>query len=160
MSERTERLDRIDLQILRLLQENSDLKTKELAEAVGLSTTPVFERQRRLEREGYIKRYIAELDMEKINYGFVVFCNVKLQRINNSIATAFVEAIKGINEVAECYNISGEYDYLLKIYAADMKSYQHFVLNVLGKIESIGDIRSIFVLDTIKRMTGIQLPEK
>ena len=98
--------------------------------------------------------------MEKINYGFVVFCNVKLQRINNSIATAFVEAIKGINEVAECYNISGEYDYLLKIYAADMKSYQHFVLNVLGKIESIGDIRSIFVLDTIKRMTGIQLPEK
>ena len=153
-----DKLDKIDFQILRCLQSDSSLTTKELAQKVNLSTTPVFERVKRLEREGYIKRYVAVLDMEKINYGFVVFCNVKLLHINSSVAHDFVNAINAIPQVSECYNTSGEFDYLLKIHAADMKDYQNFVLNVLGNIESIGDIQSVFVLDTTKQDVGCQLP--
>ena len=80
----TEKLDKVDLQILRTLQENARLTTKELAAQVSLSSTPVFERLKRLEREGYIKKYIAVLDADKLNQGFVVFCNVKLRRLSSS----------------------------------------------------------------------------
>mgnify|MGYP002622688892 CR=1 FL=1 len=155
-----EKLDSIDIKILRTLQKDSSLTTKELSQRVKLSSTPVFERVKRLERDGIIKRYVAVLDMDKINFGFVVYCNVKLQRINNSIANEFTSAVAKIPQVTECYNISGEFDYLLKIHASDMKDYQHFVLNVLGRIESIGNLQSIFVLDTIKQDIGYQLPEE
>ena len=79
----TEILDETDLQILRILQKNAKLTTKELADAVNLTPTPVFERQKRLERKGYIKRYVAVLDAEKLNQGLLVFCNVKLKQINH-----------------------------------------------------------------------------
>lgn len=110
----TEKLDKVDLQILRTLQENARLTTKELAAQVSLSSTPVFERLKRLEREGYIKKYIAVLDADKLNQGFVVFCNVKLRRMNKDIAMEFTRIVQQIPEVTECYNISGSYDYLLK----------------------------------------------
>ncbi|MDR2915701.1 MAG: Lrp/AsnC family transcriptional regulator, partial [Tannerella sp.] len=127
-----ETLDKTDLQILRTLQNNSKLTTKELAAQVNLSTTPVFERLKRLESGGYIKKYVAILDAEKLNFGFVVFCSVKLRRLNRDIAAEFTRIIQDIPEVTECYNISGEYDYLLKIHAPDMQSSQEFILNVLG----------------------------
>ena len=102
----SERLDKIDLQILRILQENARLTTKELAARVSLSSTPVFERLKRLESGGYIKRYIAVLDAGKLNQGFVVFCKVKMQRLSYEIATEFARIIRDIPEVTECYNIS------------------------------------------------------
>lgn len=151
----TDRLDQTDLQILRTLQENARLTTKELAATVHLSSTPVFERQKRLEREGYIKRYIAVLDAEKLNQGFLVFCNVKLRVLNRDIAADFVRVINGIPEVTECYNISGNYDYLLKIHAPNMKYYQEFVLNVLGAIDSLGSLESTFVMEEVKHNYGI-----
>jgi len=132
------KIDKVDLQILRTLQGNARLTLKELAAQVSLSSTPVFERLKRLENEGYIKKYIAILDAEKLNQGFVVFCNVKLSRINQEIATEFTRIIQDIPEVTECYNISGSFDYLLKIHAPNMKYYQEFILNVLGSIESLG----------------------
>ena len=150
-----ETLDKIDLQILRVLQENARLTTKELAARVHLSTTPVFERLKRLEGEGYIKKYIALLNAGKLNRGFVVFCCVKLRRLNRDIAFDFVRVIKDIPEVTECYNISGEYDYLLKIHAPDMKYYQEFLLNVLGAIDSLGSLTSMFVMDEVKQNGGI-----
>ena len=150
-----ETLDKIDLQILRVLQENARLTTKELAARVHLATTPVFERLKRLEGEGYIKKYIALLDAGKLNRGFVVFCCVKLRRLNRDIAFDFVRVIKDIPEVTECYNISGEYDYLLKIHAPDMKYYQEFLLNVLGAIDSLGSLTSMFVMDEVKQNGGI-----
>ena len=110
-----EKLDKVDLQILRTLQENARLTTKELAARVSLSSTPVFERLKRLESGGYIKKYIAVLDAEKLNQGFVVFCSVKLRRLNRDIAAEFTRIIQDIPEVTECYNISGSYDYLLII---------------------------------------------
>ena len=152
-----EALDKTDLQILRILQNNSKLTTKELAAQVNLSTTPVFERLKKLETEGYIKKYVAILDAEKLNCGFVVFCSVKLKRLNREIAGEFTRIIQNIPEVTECYNISGEYDYLLKIHAPDMKYYQEFIINVLGTIDSLGSLMSTFVMVEIKHNYGISI---
>ena len=143
-------LDKTDLQILRVLQNNSRLTTKELAAKVNLSPTPVFERVKRLEANGYIKKYVAVLDPAKLNRGFVVFCSVKLRRLNRDIAAEFTRIVREIPEVTECYNISGDYDYLLKIHAPDMKYYQEFIINVLGTIESMGSLMSTFVMDEVK----------
>lgn len=153
----TEKLDKVDLQILRALQENARLTTKELAAQVSLSSTPVFERLKRLEREGYIKKYIAVLDADKLNQGFVVFCNVKLRRMNKDIAMEFTRIVQQIPEVTECYNISGSYDYLLKIHAPNMKYYQEFIINVLGTVDSLGSLESMFVMDEVKHDYGLHI---
>lgn len=145
-----EKLDEIDIKLLRLLQENARLTTKELSDKVNLSTTPVFERVKRLEREGYIMKYVAILDPEKLNRGFTVFCSVKLVKLNREIALNFTKTVKEIPQVSECYNISGEYDYLLKINVPNMKSYHELILNVLGRIENLGSISSMFVMEEIK----------
>ena len=152
-----ETLDETDLQILRILQKNAKLTTKELADAVNLTPTPVFERQKRLERKGYIKRYVAVLDADKLNQGLLVYCNVKLKQINREIAEAFTRRVQLIPEVTECYNTSGNYDYLLKVRAADMKQYQEFVLNKLGEIESLASIESTFVMSEIKQTYGVHI---
>ena len=152
-----ETLDEIDLQILKTLQKNAKLTTKELADAVHLTPTPVFERQKRLEKKGYIKKYVAILDPEKFDQGLLVFCKVKLKQINHEIADAFVRRIQRIPEVTECYNTSGAYDYLLKVRARDMKQYQEFVLNKLGTIENVASVESTFVMAEIKQNYGIQL---
>ena len=150
-----ETLDKIDLQILRVLQENARLTTKELAARVSLTTTPVFERLKRLEANGYIKKYMAIVDAEKLHQGFIVFCKVKMTRLNRDIAQDFSRIVQGIPEVTECYNISGSYDYLLKIHAKDMKHYQAFILNVLGTIEHLSSLESVFVMDELKHTYGI-----
>ncbi len=157
MREQTHTIDDADLRILRALQLDSRLTIKEIANKVGLSSTPVFERLKRLERQGYIKQYITILDAEKLNLGFMVFCNVKLNGINKKIATEFVERVKELKEVTECYNVSGNFDYLLKIHVHDMKSYQEFILNKLGVIESVGHIESTFVMNEDKHTYGINI---
>ncbi len=151
----SENLDKTDLLILRIMQQNARLTIKELAAEVHLSTTPVFERLKRLERNGYIKKYIAVLDADKLNQGFVVFCNVKLRRISREIALDFIERIKAIPQVTECYNVSGNFDYMLKIHVPDMKSYQEFLLNSLGAIESVAHVESTFVMNEEKHEFGI-----
>ena len=153
----TETLDATDLQILKTLQKNAKLTTKELADIVHLTPTPVFERQKRLERQGYIKKYVAILDPDKLNQGLLVFCKVKLKQINHEIADAFVRRIQRIPEVTECYNTSGAYDYLLKVRAQDMKQDQEFVLNTLGDIDSVGSIESTFVMSEVKQNYGINI---
>lgn len=148
-------LDETDLKLLRILSENSNLTTKELSLMVNLSPTPVFERVKRLEKEGFIKKYIALIDAEKLNKGFIVFCNIKLKQHERFINNKFVEDIMLIDEVVECYNISGEYDFLLKVYANDMKHYQDFVFNKLAMVDSIGSTHSSFVMREIKNTHNI-----
>lgn len=150
-------LDEIDIKILRLLQEDARRTTKELAAGVNLSTTPVFERLKRLEREGYIKQYVAILDAEKLDLGFEVFCSVKLKQMTRDVARNFTRLIRDIPQVAECYNISGEYDYLLKIRARSMKDYNEFLINTLGTIDAIGSVQSSFVMNSIKHSYGLYL---
>ena len=150
-------LDEPDLQILKTLQKNAKLTTKELADAVHLTPTPVFERQKRLEKKGYIKKYVAVLDADKLGLSLQVYCKVKMKQINHEIADAFSRQIQRIPEVTECYNTSGSYDYLLKVRARDMKQYQEFVLNKLGEIENVSSIESTFVMSEVKQRYGINI---
>lgn len=152
-----ETLDETDIKILRCLQQDARLTIKEISREVSLSSTPVFERIKRMEREGYIKRYATILDAEKLHKGFVVFCSVKLSPLNKKVAEDFCETIKNIAEVTECYNISGKYDYLLKVHAPDMKYYQEFILNVLGQLPMLGSLESTFVMEEVKNDFGIAI---
>ncbi|ADY29736.1 transcriptional regulator, AsnC family [Cellulophaga lytica DSM 7489] len=150
-------LDQIDVQLLRLLQLNANLTSKELANKVNLSTTPVFERIKRLERNGFIKKYVAVLDAEKLEKGLTVFCNIKLKQHTKDIGHNFVKEIKSIKEVTECYNISGDFDFLLKVQVKDMLHYQDFVLNGLGSVKSVGSTHSTFVMGEIKNTYAIPI---
>ncbi|MBD5310782.1 MAG: Lrp/AsnC family transcriptional regulator [Bacteroides sp.] len=152
-------LDDIDCRLLELLQNNSNISTKELAREVNLSQTPVYERVRRLEREGYIKQYVALLNAEKLNLGFSVYCHVRLSRQTAKDAHEFIEIIKKVEEVTECYSMSGSTDYLLKIHAPDMAYYRRFVLEVLGNIEAVGSMESQFVMSEVKHTTCLPLSQ-
>lgn len=147
-------LDEIDLRILNALHENARLTIKELAQKVNLSASPVFERVRRLEKTGIIKKYIAVLDTEKLKQGLMVFCNIKLKQHDKNVGNEFVTEIRNISEIVECYNISGDYDFLLKVNVKDMKHYQDFVFNKLGSVKSIGSTHSAFVMAEIKNTYG------
>ncbi|RAW02047.1 Lrp/AsnC family transcriptional regulator [Pseudochryseolinea flava] len=150
-------LDETDIQILKILGNDSSIKTKDLATKVNLSPSPVFERVRRLEEKGYIRKYIALLDAEKLSYGLIVFVSIKLKQHDKSIGHNFVKDIQKLDEVVECYNISGEHDFLLKVYARDMKHFQDFVFNKLGSVSSIGSTQSTFVMSQIKHSFNIKI---
>ena len=139
-------LDETDIRLLKLLGEDSEITVKDLAAKVHLSPSPVFERVKRLKTSGYIKKYIALIDPEKLNYGLIIFCNIKLKQHDKNIGHEFVTDILNLGEVVECYNISGDFDFLLKVYAKDMKHYQDFVFNKLGAVKSIGSTHSTFVM--------------
>ena len=151
----TERLDKTDLLILKALQENGRMTVKDLARKVHLSPTPVFDRMHRLESEGYIERYSAILSPSRLGRGFIVYCSVRLRRMGRDIVNDFICRIRDIPEVAECYNISGDFDFLLKIYAPDMAYYNDFLINTLGTIESLGSVQSWFVMNEVKNSRGL-----
>lgn len=152
-----ENLDRTDILILRELQKDAKLTVKELAAKVNLSPSPTFERQKRLEREGYIKRYAAIVDPIKTGNGIMVLCNVRLKHHNKEFSRQFTAVIAGIDEVVECFNTSGDYDYMLKIYARNMQDYQNFVLGTLGDLDCIGSLHSIFVIGEVKNTLSVPL---
>lgn len=151
------KLDEKDADILRALQRNARLTNKELAAMVHLSTTPTYERVKRLERLGFIKQYATILDANMLNKGFAVFCSIKLKRLNSEYAQAFTDMISKVAEVTECYNISGSFDYLLRIQAPDMKSYQQLLLNVIGRHENISSLESTFVMEEIKHEYSVSV---
>ncbi len=152
-----DQLDNKDLQLLKLLQKDAKLTVKELAREVNLSPSPVFERVKRLEQEGYIKKYTAVLDPERLNLGITVYCQLKLKSNDSDLAIEFEREIMKIEEVAECYSISGDFDFLLKVYVKDMKQYQDFVFNVLGAVPSIGSTHSTFVMAQVKNIHGLTI---
>ena len=148
-------LDSKDMEILRALQHNARLSNKELSAKVHLSTTATYERVKRLEKLGFIKEYATILDEAKLNKGFAVFCSIKLRRINSEYANAFTDMIKKVPEVTECYNISGSFDYLLRVQVPDMRSYQKLLLEVVGRHENIDSMESTFVMEEIKHDYGV-----
>ena len=158
--EKYEDLDNIDITILRALQKNSRLTTKELAAKIHLSTSPTFERQKRLEREGYIKGYMAVVDAEKVGNGILVLCNIRLKQHTEDLIQQFMDAVKNIDEITECFNTSGDYAFLIKVYAKDMKDYQQFMQHTLGRIECVGSLHSVFVIDETKNTHGVTIRRK
>ena len=152
-------LDDIDRKILKILQRDSHLTVKELAARVHLSPSPVFERQKRLEREGYIERYMAVVNSHKVGNGIMVLCNIRLKQHTQDLIQEFMDVVQNIDEITECHNTSGDYDFLIKVYAHDMTRYQQFMLNTLGKIDCIGSLHSIFVIDETKNTHGVPVTE-
>lgn len=152
-----ETLDETDRKILRILQRNSDLTVKELAAKLHLSTSPTFERQKRLERDGYIERYMAVVNPHKVGNAIMVLCNIRLKQHSQELIQEFMNVVQNLEEITECYNTSGDYDFLIKVYAHDMKSYQQFMLNTLGTINCIGSLHSIFVIDETKNTHGVPI---
>jgi Lrp/AsnC family transcriptional regulator, leucine-responsive regulatory protein len=150
-------LDDTDIRILRELQQNSRLTNKELAARIHLSTTPTFERHRRLEREGYIKMYTAIVDADRIDRGFTVYCNIGFKQINRSLTDEFREQANSWDEVTECYNVSGDFDFIMKVSVQGMKEYQEFILHKVGALEYVSRIQSIFVMETLKQSYGVRL---
>lgn len=145
------RLDEKDIAILRLLQENAKMTVREIAAAVHLSTTPVHERIRRMEQSGVIRQYVTLVDHRRVGKGLMVICYVSLKEHNKKAGVHFIGAILKMNEVAECYNISGEFDFMLKVVVANMDTYYDFHVNKLSQIENVGHVQSIFVMGILKQ---------
>jgi Lrp/AsnC family transcriptional regulator, leucine-responsive regulatory protein len=144
-------LDEKDRSILRLLQHNARITVKEISDKVHLSTTPVHERIKRMEDAGVIKQYATLVDHAKVKKGLMVICYVSLRQHNKNAGAKFIKTIQEMNEVIECYNISGEFDFMLKVVAKDMDTYYNFHVNKLSEAENIGHVQSVFVMGVIKQ---------
>lgn len=144
-------LDEKDMAILKLLQQNARFTVKEIADAVHLTTTPVHERIKRMETSGVIKQYATLLDPVKVKKGLMVICYVSLKQHNKTAGGRFIKAIMDMDEVVECYNISGDFDFMLKVVAENMEDYYHFHVNKLSEAENIGNVQSVFVMGVIKQ---------
>ncbi|WP_114789248.1 Lrp/AsnC family transcriptional regulator [Niabella yanshanensis] len=144
-------LDGKDLDILRMLQQNGRVTVKEIADAVHLSTTPVHERVKRLEQSGIISHYTTILDAAKLGKKLMVICHVSLREHNKIAGSKFIKSILAMNEVLECYSISGEFDFLLKVLTEDMETYYDFHVNKLSQVENVGHVQSTFVMGVVKQ---------
>jgi DNA-binding Lrp family transcriptional regulator len=151
------KLDETDKKLLMLLQKNAKLTTKQLAHHLGLTITPVFERIKRLEKQGVIDKYVAILNKEKIGRKLIAFCNVSIKEHSREYIHHFESQIIKFPEVMECYHIAGMYDYMLKITTENMDSYHDFIYNKLATIDNIGNVRSSFVMNELKSSTVHQL---
>ncbi|SRR5258706_5250111 len=145
------RLDQKDLEILKLLQRNARITVKEISDKVHLSTTPVHERIKRMEEAGVIKQYATLVDHAKVKKNLMVICYVSLKQHNKTAGAKFIKAIHEMNEVIECYNISGEFDFMLKVVVENMDAYYDFHVNKLSEVENIGNVQSAFVMGIIKQ---------
>lgn len=143
-------LDELDRKILTILSQDAKLANKEIAERIGLTVTPTFERIKRLERFGVIKRYIAELDKKAIDKGLLVVCQVSLKAHNIDVIKGFEDSITLLDEVSHCFHIAGDYDYLLQIETKDMEAYQTFLKTKLATIANIANVQSSFVMSKLK----------
>ncbi|MHA7058893.1 Lrp/AsnC family transcriptional regulator [Aquimarina sp. M1] len=151
-------MDKIDRSILNLLQKDSKITIKEIAERLSLTTTPIFERVKKLDRDGYIKSYKAILDRKKVGLQLMVFCNVTLNLHQTDYLKKFEKDIQQFPEVVECYHVAGMFDYLIKIYAEDMESYQYFLSNKLASLENISKVQSSFVMTEVKDSSFLPIP--
>ena len=151
------KLDKIDKKILELLQKDSKQTTKQLSLHSGLSVTAVYERVKRLEREEVITKYVALLNKNKVEKSFLVFCHVKLEKHTKDHIVIFEREINKLEEVSECFHVSGDYDYILKIYVKDMDEYREFMVNKLTILKRIGSTHSTFTIGEVKNTTAITL---
>ncbi len=150
-------LDQTDKLIINLLQKDAKQTNKEISNKTGLSVTAVYERVKKLERDNIIDRYVAIVNKNNIAKSFMVLCRLKLEKHSKAYLTKFEAEIEKIEEVIECYNITGDYDYLLKVLVKDMDDYREFMVTKLTTLEHIGSTRSTFVISSIKNTTAINL---
>ena len=150
-------LDHHDLRILQLLQHDARLTTKEIADKIGKSVSPVYERIRRLEHAGIIKQYVAVLDKRKIDKSLTAYTNVQLQEHADHMMKTFEKEVIRIPEVMECYHMTGQIDYRLKVALRDMDEYYSFIINKIAKLPNVGTVQSFFVLYEAKKETAYKV---
>ena len=150
-------MDSIDKKLLILLQKDSKKTTKELSVKLNLSVTAVYERIKKLEREGIIQNYVALINRSKVNKGFVVFCHIKLIQHTREFLTKFESQVVKLSEILECHHVSGDYDYILKIAVRDMEEYREFLVTKLTTLEHIGSTHSTFMIGEVKNSTSFVL---
>lgn len=150
-------IDRIDLRILKLMQEDGSLSTAEIAERVGLSQSPCWRRIQRLKSAGYIKSIIAIVDRQKLGLNMQVFAQVKMETLTEAQRKSFVKAVTEMPEILECHSVFGEMDLILKVLAPDVNHYQEFVFNRLMKQPGVKEVQSLMTLSEIKYTTAVPL---
>src|SRR5699024_3164464 len=151
------KLDSIDKGILRELQKDCKQTQKALSVKLNLSVTAIYERIRKLERSGVIKQYVALIDKDKVNLGLLVFCQIKLSKHIQENITDLENEISELEEVVECYHLSGEADYLLKVYVRDMEHFRDFMITKLTAIQHIGNSQTSFSIHEVKNSTALYL---
>jgi len=152
-------LDPIDRRIVMLLQEDAKMNVKAIALKVGLTSTPTYDRIKRLEKAGIIRRYTAEINREKAGLGLLVFCQVTLQAHSRQHIRQFEKAVQEIVEVIGCFHIAGNFDYLLKIVVPNIQAYQSLLTHKLSVLESVATIQSNLVMSAVKEHTVLHMPD-
>ena len=150
-------LDTTDRKLINLLQNNSKQTTKQLSLQLHLSVTAVYERIKKLENQKVIQKYVAIVNKNKIEKSFLIFCHVKLIQHSKEYVSTFEREILKLQEVSECFHVSGDYDYILKIYVKDMDAYRKFMVTKLTTIKYIGSTHSTFSIEQVKNTTAIEL---
>ena len=150
-------MDAIDKKLLGLLQEDTKKTTKELSMILNLSVTAVYERIKKLEREGIIRNYVALLNRNKIEKAFVVFCHIKLIQHTKDVIHTFENEVIRLDEISECFHVSGDYDYILKVSVKDMDAYREFMVTKLTGLQHIGSTHSSFMIGEVKNTTAFVL---
>ena len=150
-------LDTTDKKLINLLQNDSKQTTKKLSLQLNLSVTAVYERIKKLENQKIIEKYVAIINKNKIEKSFLVFCHIKLVQHSKEYVTTFEREILILEEVSECFHVSGDYDYILKIYVKDMEAYREFMVTKLTAIKHIGSTHSTFAIEEVKNTTAINL---
>jgi len=149
--------DSIDKKLLKFLQVDSKSTTKELSSKLNLSVTAVYERIKKLEREGVISKYVTILNRNKVEKSFVVFCHIKLIQHKKDLISQFEDEVIKLNEVLECFHVSGDYDYILKICVKDMEEYREFMVTKLTDLKHIGSTHSSFMIGEVKNTTAFDI---
>jgi Lrp/AsnC family leucine-responsive transcriptional regulator len=150
-------LDTIDKKLINLLQQDSKQTTKQLSLQLNLSVTAIYERVKKLENQKVIEKYVAIVNKNKIEKSFLVFCHIKLMQHSKEYLNTFEYEVLKLEEISECFHVSGDYDYILKIYVKDMDAYRNFVVTKLTAIKHIGSTHSTFAIEQVKNTTAIQL---
>ncbi|GLB49489.1 Lrp/AsnC family transcriptional regulator [Neptunitalea lumnitzerae] len=145
------KLDNTDLRILNILQNNSAISTKELAKKLSLTTTPVYERIKKLEREGIIEKYVAIVNQKKMGVSLSAFIFVSIKEHTRRHLDKFQKDVNSFEEVTECFHITGDSDFLLKVEVKDIQAYQTFIFNKLSLITHLGSVKTQFVLSQMKQ---------
>jgi Lrp/AsnC family leucine-responsive transcriptional regulator len=148
-------LDFTDKKLLNLLQHDSKQTTKQLSLQLNLSLTAVYERIKKLEKGNVIQKYVAIVNKNKIEKSFLVFCHIKLIQHSKEYVTTFEREVLKLEEVSECFHVSGAYDYILKVYVKDMDEYREFMVKKLTAIKYIGSTQSTFAIEEVKNTTLI-----
>jgi DNA-binding Lrp family transcriptional regulator len=148
-------MNSIDIKILDMLQTNSGRTAKEMATELSLTTTPVYERIKKLEKAGYIKQYVALLNTDLLNKNIIVFMNITIKDHHKEARDTFIESMENLDEISEFYHTSGNFDFLAKVRFSNIKSYRDFLVNKVTSIRNINSIDSQIVLEEIKYSTKV-----